>query len=149
MKSRAVLVAPSYVPNRTETHEREGAKGLCVKDQRLKVFEAALGALTESLDALVRVTRWPESEPQPEPLRTAVAKLNERLSSAGRLTSGTFVGSPVDTKKVRAMCGTMTRLDAAYVAFRKRLTTRPDQAMEAAASLETDIAEATALAASM
>jgi hypothetical protein len=114
-----------------------------MKDQRLKVFRAALDALIESLDALVRVTRWVDPEAPPEPLRTAVAKLHERLGSAGRLASGTFVGSPADTSKVNAMCASMKRLDAAYVAYRKRLELKPDQVVEAAAALETDIADAT------
>jgi hypothetical protein len=109
----------------------------------VKVFRAALDGLIESLDALVRVTRWSDSETPPEPLRAAVSKLNERLGSADRLASGAFVGSPADTSKVNAMCGTMKRLDAAYVAYRKRLESRPDQAADAAAALETDIAEAT------
>jgi hypothetical protein len=115
-----------------------------MKDQRLKVFQAALDALIESLDALVRVTRWDDSEPLPEPLRAAVSKLNDRLGSADRLASGAFVGSPADASRVSAMCGTMKRLDAAYVAYRKRLESTPDQAAGATAALESDIAEATA-----
>jgi hypothetical protein len=119
-----------------------------MKDQRLKVFRASLDALIESLDALVRVTRWPDAEPPPEPLRVAVAKLNERLGSADRLASGAFSGSPQDTERVKGMCATMKRLDAAYVAYRKRLESKPQQAVDAAAALETDIAEATTAAAS-
>jgi hypothetical protein len=115
-----------------------------MKDQRLKVFRATLDALTESLEALVRVTRWTDPEAPPEPLRTAAAKLTERLGSADRLASGSFVGSPADTSKVNAMCATMKRLDAAYVAFRKRLDARPHEAMNAAEALEVDIREATA-----
>ena len=115
-----------------------------MKDQRLKAFRTALDGLTESLEALVRVARWTDVEAPPEPLRSAVAKLTERLSSADRLASGAFVGTPADTSKVNAMCATMKRLDAAYVAYRKRVTVKPNHAADAAQALETDIAEATA-----
>jgi hypothetical protein len=118
-----------------------------MKDQRLKVFKATLDAVTESLDALVRVARWSDAvEAPPEPLRMAVSKLVERLGAADRIASGTFVGSPADMTKVNAMCATMKRLDLAYVAYRKRLESKSEAANEAAAALEVDIAEATALA---
>jgi len=115
-----------------------------MKDHRLKVFRATLDALTESLVAVVRVARWKEPEAPPEPLRVAVAKLSERLSSADRLASGSFVGSPGDTTKVNAMCATMKQLDAAYLTYLKQLEVEPNQVAQAAAALETDIAEATA-----
>jgi hypothetical protein len=119
-----------------------------MKDQRLKVFRAALDALIESLDALVRVSRWTDTaEAPPEPLRVAVSKLNDRLGTADRLASGKFVGTPTDTNKVNALCATMKRLDLAYVAYRKRLGGKPEQIVEAAAALESDIAEASAAAA--
>jgi hypothetical protein len=118
-----------------------------MKDQRLKVFRGALDALIESLDALVRVSRWTDTtEAPPEPLRVAVSKLNDRLGTADRLASGKFIGTPTDTNKVNAICATMKKLDLAYVAYRKRLGSKPDQMGEAAAALETDIAEASALA---
>jgi hypothetical protein len=115
-----------------------------MKDQRLKVFRGALEGLIESLDATVRVSRWSEPDAPPDPLRTAAAKLLDRLGTAGRLSSGTFVGSPADTNKVNAMFTAMRRLDAAYVSYRKRVESTPAQSREAAASLEADIAEATA-----
>lgn len=118
-----------------------------MKDQRLKVFRAALDALIESLDALVRVSRWTDTAEAPEPLRVAVSKLNDRLGTADRLASGKFVGTPTDTNKVNALCATMKRLDLAYVAYRKRLGGKPEQIVDAAAALETDIAEASAAAA--
>lgn len=118
-----------------------------MKDQRLKVFRAALDGLVESLDALVRVTRWSDAtEAPPEPLRVAVSKLTERLGTADRLASATFVGNVADTSKVNGWCGAMKRLDGAYVSYRRRLESRPGQEADAAAALETDIAEATALA---
>jgi hypothetical protein len=115
-----------------------------MKDQRLKVFRGALEGLIESLDALVRVTRWSEVEGPPDPLRAAASKLVDRLGTAGRLSSGTFVGTPSDATKVEAMFTTMRRLDAAYVVYRKRVDSTPAQASDAAATLEADIAEATA-----
>jgi hypothetical protein len=127
--------------------ERDGDGCACygprMKDHRLKVFRATLDALTESLAAVVRIARWKEPEAPPEPLRVAVAKLSERLSSAGRLASGSFVGSAADTSKVNAMCASMKRLDAAYVAYLRQLDVEPNQPAKAAEALETDIAEAT------
>src|SRR5258708_7161071 len=118
-----------------------------MKDQRLKVFRAALDALIESLDALVRVSRWTDTtEAPPEPLRVAVSKLNDRLGTADRLASGKFIGTPTDMNKVNAICATMKRLDLAYVAYRKRVGSKPEQVGDAAGALETDIAEASAVA---
>ena len=116
-----------------------------MKDQRLKVFRAALDELVESLDAVVRVTGWGDDEPPPEPLRTAVSKLPERLSSADRLTSGTFVGSPRDTDKVSAMCKAMEHLASAYVRYRKRVETEREPGANAVATLQLDLAEVTEL----
>ena len=116
-----------------------------MKDQRLKVFKVALDALVESLSAQVRVARWTDVvEAPPEPLRVAASKLTERLGTADRLASGTFIGSPVDMTRVNAMCATMKKLDGAYVAYRKRMEGKPDQGGDAAQALELDIAEATA-----
>jgi hypothetical protein len=117
-----------------------------MKDQRLKVFRGALEGLIESLDALVRVSRWSEADPPPDPLRAAASRLLDRLGTAGRLSSGAFVGTASDTTKVEAMFSTMRRLDAAYVVYRKRMDQAPADtaASDAAATLEADIAEATA-----
>jgi hypothetical protein len=124
-----------------------GCYGAAMKDQRLKVFRSAVEGVIESLDALVRVSRWTEPEPPPEPLRTAVAKLVDRLGTADRLSSGAFLGSPADVNKVTAMCATMKKLDAAYVTYRKRIQSTPEETVDAAAALETEIIEATAGAA--
>ena len=115
-----------------------------MKDHRLKIFRATLDAFNESLVAVVRVARWKEPEAPPESLRTAADKVSERRSSADRLVSGPFVGSPADTTKVNAMCATMKQLDAAYLTYLKQLEVEPNQVAQAAAALETDIAEATA-----
>src|SRR5258708_39856727 len=113
-----------------------------MKDHRLRVFRGASGSLVESLDTLVRVSRWTEADLPPAPLRVAVAKLVDRLGAANRLSSGTFLGSPSDANKVSAMCTAMKRLDAAYVAYRKRATSSPEQIVDAAAALELEISEA-------
>jgi hypothetical protein len=115
-----------------------------MKDHRLKVFRHAVEGVIESLDALVRVSRWSGGDPPPEPLRNAVSKLVDRLGAADRLSSGAFQGSPVEVNKVGAMCAAMKRLDAAYVLYRKRVETTPDQTGAAAMVLEAEIAEATA-----
>jgi hypothetical protein len=112
-----------------------------MKDQRLKVFRGAIDGLLESLDAFVRVSRWTEPGDPPEPLKSAAAKLVDRLGTAHRLSSGTFVGTPADTSKVTAMCGAMKRLDAAYVVYRQQLEWSPDQGNTAAGTLEAEIGE--------
>lgn len=117
-----------------------------MKDQRLKVFRGAIEGVIESLDALVRVSRWTDAEPPPEPLRVAVSKLVDRIGAADRLSSGTFLGSPADVNKVTAMCAAMKKLDAAYVTYRKRVETSPEQTADAAAALEVEIGEATTTA---
>jgi hypothetical protein len=115
-----------------------------MKDHRLKVFRQAVEGVIESLDALVRVSRWSGADAPPEPLRIAASKIVERLGAAGRLASGAFRGSPAEVNKVSAMCTAMRQLDAAYVIYRRRVESTPDQAGAAATALEAEIAEATA-----
>jgi hypothetical protein len=121
-----------------------------MKDQRLTVFRGALEGLIESLNAAVRVDRWSDEEPPPEPLRIAASKLLERLGTAGRLASGTFSGSPADMNTVSLIAAKMKRLDAAYVTYRKSIEVSPGQtanARQAAATLEAAIGEESAHAA--
>jgi hypothetical protein len=119
-----------------------------MKDQRLKVFRGAVDALVESLEALVRVSRWSDAaEAPPESLNAAVSKLIDRLGTANRLAAGNFSGTATDTRKVTAMCATMKRLDAAYVAYRKKVASTPEQTVDAAAALELEISEAAAASA--
>ena len=94
-----------------------------MKDQRIKVFRGALEGLIESLDALVRVSRWSEPDPPPDPLRSAASKLMDRLGTAGRLSSGTFVGTPADTNKVEAMITTMRRQSPSSSSKSEEMTT--------------------------
>jgi hypothetical protein len=117
-----------------------------MKDQRLNVFRIAVDALVESLDALVRVSRWTGADAPPDPLRTAVSKLMDRLGTANRLAAGSFAGTPADANKVTAICTAMKRLDVAYVAYRKRILSSPEQVVDAATALEVEISEATGAA---
>jgi hypothetical protein len=112
-----------------------------MKDNRIKVFQTAIEALLESLDAYVRVERWSDSGDLPEPLHTAATKLNDRLAAADRLTSGIFVGTPADSHKVSAICSAMKRLDAAYVNCRHQIERNPAQGANAWAALEAEIGE--------
>jgi hypothetical protein len=116
-----------------------------MRDERPKVFRAALDGVIESLDAHVRIARWTDSaDVPPEPLRAAAARLVERLGVADRISSKAFTGSPADTTRVNAICATLKRLDATYVAYRKQVEREPDQKAAAVAVLEADIAEAVA-----
>jgi hypothetical protein len=113
-----------------------------MKDQRLKAFRIAVDSLTESLEAVVRVSRWTGDAP-PEALSAAASQLVERLGTANRLVATPFQGTPTDARVVNAMCAVMKRLDAAYTAYQARIASTPDQVIDAAAALEFDIAEAT------
>src|SRR6185437_9477425 len=113
-----------------------------MKDQRLQVFRTAVDSLTESLEALVRVSRWTDGDAPPEALSTSVSKLVERLGVASRLAASQFHGTPTDMRKVSSMCTAMKRLDAAYVVYRKRIETSPAERQDAATALELEISEA-------
>jgi hypothetical protein len=115
-----------------------------MKDRRVEVFRTATLGLIESIDAVVRLSRWGHAEAAPEPLVTAAGELVSRLGAAGRLTSGTFNGSPVDARQVTLMCAAMKRLDAAYLAYRKDVESSPDRAGDAATTLELELAATTA-----
>jgi hypothetical protein len=116
-----------------------------MKDQRLKVFSTAVDSLTESLEALVRVARWSGADSPPEELSAAVSKLADRMGVANRLVATPFQGTPADARTVSAMCEAMKRLDAAYVAYRKRVASTPEHMLDAATALELEISEAAAL----
>jgi hypothetical protein len=112
-----------------------------MKDQRIKVFQAAVEGLLESLDAYARVERWKEPGELPEPLQVAATKLMDRLGTADRLASGVFVGRPADANKVTAMCSAMKRLDAAYVSYRHRVERAANGDAIATEALEAEIGE--------
>jgi hypothetical protein len=114
-----------------------------MKDQRIKVFAGAVDSLVESLEAVVRVSRWSDKEAPPAALSDAASKVVDRLGVASRLVSTTFQGTPADTHRVGVFCSTMKRLDAAYVTFRRRITSSPAQLGDAASALELEISDAT------
>jgi hypothetical protein len=111
-----------------------------MKDRRVVVFRSALDGLFESLGSVVRIAGWVGPEELPEPIRTAASSLVSRLGSANRLASGKFSGSSTDTVQVTAMSSAITRLDGAYVAYRRRLESEAD-AREAAIELGAAIEE--------
>jgi hypothetical protein len=91
------------------------------KDPRIVTFRGALECLIESLDATVRIARWDAGEPIPEPLGRSAAQLQERLFSANRLATGRFVGAPAVVATSDAIKEAVRDLDAAFVAYRKRV----------------------------
>jgi hypothetical protein len=105
-----------------------------MRDQRLRVFRTAVDSLLESLDAIVRLSRWTEADPRPEPLVTAAAKVQERLRAADRLAASRYSGPPAEVAKVTLLCGGMKRLDAAFLTYCKNRV-----AADAASTLEAEV----------
>jgi hypothetical protein len=110
-----------------------------MKDQRVLFFRQTLDALVESLDATARLSRWGEAEAAPEPLRQSAAKLGERLGAAKRLASGKFVGAERTVVSLTAMSGAIERLDSAYVQYRRRIESKPDEREEAAVAFDAEL----------
>ncbi len=104
------------------------------------VFRSAIEELLESLDALLRVAQWNAPEQPPDLLHAAATKLLDRLGTADRLASGTFVGTQTEAGKVAAMCAALKRLDAAYVAYRQKAD-GPTRRAAASAKLEETIGQ--------
>jgi hypothetical protein len=110
------------------------------KDPRIVTFRGALESLIESLDATVRMARWePAGEPIPEPLYRSASQLLDRLGSANRLTGGRFVGAPAVIATSEAIKEAVKALDAAFVAYRKRVDSGPAEKDEAAMALDAEI----------
>jgi hypothetical protein len=110
-----------------------------MRDQRLQVFRNAIDTLIESLEAVVRLSRWNDGETKPEPLVAAASKLLERLGIADRLAASRFQGPPADIAKVTAMCAAMKRLDAAYLEYMRRTEAPSPDRAAAASDLESEI----------
>jgi hypothetical protein len=98
----------------------------------------ALESLLESLDAAVRLARWPKGggEPVPEALERSAIQLQSHLGSASRLAAGKFAGTPVIVSKSDAIKEAVRDLDAALVAYRRRLEATPKEREEAALELD-------------
>ncbi len=115
-----------------------------MKDRRVQVFRSAVDALIESLEAVIRLSRWTNDEAAPEPLVTSAGLVVERLGVADRLAASRFDGPQPDAGRVAAMCAAMKRLDVAYRAFRRDAEASPEAARDAAAALEVEIAATSA-----
>jgi uncharacterized protein (DUF1800 family) len=113
-----------------------------MRDQRLQVFRKAIETLTESLEAVVRLSRWTGPEAKPEALVSAANKLQERLGAADRLAASHFNGPTADVAKVTAMRAAMKKLDAAYLAYMQQSSNAADR-KAAADALESEIAATT------
>ncbi|HVH46153.1 MAG TPA: hypothetical protein VM925_27575 [Labilithrix sp.] len=113
-----------------------------MKEHRMQVFRSAIEGLIESLEAVIRLSRWDEAEAKPEPLVSSAGKLLERLGTADRLSSAKFHGTPTEMNKVGAMCAVLKRLDVAYLAYRQQIDAPQAGAStsDAVAALETELA---------
>ena len=69
----------------------------------------------------------------------AAGKLQARLSTAGRLSTGKFSGARSDAPHVASICGKMSQLESAYVNYCRRL-----RANETPAKAQVDLMSALA-----
>ncbi len=108
------------------------------RDPRIVTFRGALESLLESLDATVRIARWQlgDGGPVPEALQRSAVLLQGRLGSATRLAAGKFAGTPAVVEKSAAIREAVNDLDAALVAYRKRLEGTASERDEAALDLD-------------
>lgn len=114
-----------------------------MKDPRVITYRKALEALLESLDATLRIERWPAGEGPPDPLKDSAAQLVARLGTAGRLASSRFAGAVADVSRVDSMRAAMKRLDSAWVAYRSGLGGSDEQRAAAQQELRAEIEETT------
>jgi hypothetical protein len=112
-----------------------------MRDRRIETFRSATEALVESLEAVVRLSRWGGDEAAPESLVSAAEKVSERLGTADRLVTSGYDGPKADVVRVTAMCDAMKRLDVAYRAYRTKAEGSPADAREAADALEHEVGE--------
>ena len=110
-----------------------------MKDQRVPYLRQALQALLDSLDATARLSRWSSADSAPEPLRESAAKLGEHLTAANRLSTSHFVGPSQVVASLTGMSQAIKRLDAAYVTFRSRISSKPAEQTDAAVALDEEI----------
>jgi hypothetical protein len=115
-----------------------------MKDARVVTYRKALESLVESLDATLRLERWPAGEIAPEPLHKSAAELMARLGTAARLASSRFAGAVADVSRVDTMRGAMQRLDAAWVAYRQSAGSSDAGRAEAQSALRAEIEDVTA-----
>jgi Zn-dependent M16 (insulinase) family peptidase len=92
-----------------------------MRNKRIQVFQQSLEELVESIDATLRLSSWDVAEAVPEPLKESASKLMARMAVSDRLVSGVFNGNSRDAAHVRMLTDAMRRLDAAYLAYVKKL----------------------------
>lgn len=110
-----------------------------MNDQRVAAFRKTLTSLVESLDATVRVARWPAPEEIPAPLEKSAAKLLEHLGSANRFAADRYQGPPPVVGCLTAMSAATKALDAAYVEYRRHLEGSQEEQARAAMALDLEI----------
>jgi hypothetical protein len=110
-----------------------------MNDQRVAAFRKALTSLVESLDATVRVARWPAPEPIPAPLENSAAKLLDNLGCANRFAADRYTGPPPVVVCLTAMSAATKALDAAYVEYRRHLSGSNEEQLQAAMALDHEI----------
>jgi hypothetical protein len=111
-----------------------------MNDRRVAYMRGVLDGLVESLDATVRISSWTGTESVPEPLEQNAARLNERLGVANRLATDKFAGSPAVLAAITAMSGAISRLDVAFVAYRRTQAGSADQKTQGAHTLDQELA---------
>jgi len=109
-----------------------------MKDTRIVEFRKLLNALMESLVATARVSRWEGPDAVPAPLRESASKFPHHLEAAKRLASGIDTGRPA-AASLKAMSGALGRLDAAHLAYRRRIDEAPAESREAALDLDAEV----------
>ncbi len=110
-----------------------------MNDQRVAAFRKALNSLLESLDATVRIARWPAEEPIPAPLENSAAKLLDHLGSANRFAADRYHGPPPVVGCMTAMSAATKVLDAAYVEYRRHLAGSNEEQVRAAMALDQEL----------
>ena len=110
-----------------------------MNDQRVAFLRGLLEALVDSLDATVRIARWDDGDPVPEPLEKSASLLQSRLGAANRSAAGKFVGSPKVLAATSALTAAIRRLDDALVVFHRDGGDASSQREHAIATLEREV----------
>jgi hypothetical protein len=109
-------------------------------DKRVAYRRDVLEGLLDSLEATMRLARWPEAEAVPPALKSSAATLSERLGVANRLTNDQVQGAPTAKKAMEEISKAIRYLDGVYVEYRKSMGGSPAEQLEGAGQLEAGIA---------
>lgn len=109
-------------------------------DRRVTFQRDVLEGLLESLDATLRVERWPDREALPPALKASAALLHERLGVANRLANDVATGSPRARRMMEEISKAIRSLDEAFVSYRRGSSGSPAERQETAGQLESRIA---------